>query len=76
MSVQNLNGVDMGNGVQRVEFFLTPYSPLEEGITPPPPSTIGIYVTVPAIGAPESPNLTAVARGRKCFPWRRTVNSK
>ena len=43
-SIQSLGGTDVGNGVQRVPFYLTPYSPVVTGLIPPPSSVIGVYL--------------------------------
>jgi hypothetical protein len=43
-STQHLNGLDVGAGVQRVAFYLTPYFPLVSGPTPQPSSVIGVYL--------------------------------
>src|ERR1035438_8732343 len=43
-SIQSLGGTDVGNGVQRVPFYLTTYSPVVTGLIPPPSSVIGVYL--------------------------------
>jgi hypothetical protein len=43
-SIQSLGGTDVGNGVERVPFYLTPYSPVVTGLIPPPSSVIGVYL--------------------------------
>jgi uncharacterized protein (TIGR03437 family) len=43
-SFQYLYGTDVGNGVQRVAFYLTSYPPIAGGIFPPPSSVIGVYL--------------------------------
>jgi uncharacterized protein (TIGR03437 family) len=43
-SIQSLGGTDVGNAVQRVPFYLTPYSPVVTGLIPPPSSVIGVYL--------------------------------
>jgi hypothetical protein len=42
-SIQSL-GMDVGNGVQRAGFYLTPYFPLSYGPGPPLSSVIGVYL--------------------------------
>jgi hypothetical protein len=42
-SFQYLYGTDVGNGVQRVAFYLTPYPPVASGFTLPS-SVIGVYL--------------------------------
>jgi uncharacterized protein (TIGR03437 family) len=44
-SFQYLNGTNVGNGVQRVPFYLSAYPPyIDSGDTPPPSSVIGVYL--------------------------------
>ncbi len=43
-SFQYLNGTDVGNGVQRVAFYLSAYPRIDSLDTPPPSSLIGVYL--------------------------------